>query len=517
MLIAVSRPALILAFLLAPIAAAAQDTGILRVSVILADAAGNAVPIPRVLLLISANPSTAEPRRVRTGADGVAEVALPPGNYTVESDRPTALGGRNFVWTKMIDVVAGATTTLALSAVNADSDAGGDPGAADAAVFRVDAAPIFEKWNRSVVQVWTPTQHATGFVIDRGLIATSRQAIGDSPPVQVQFSSQLKVAGRVVASDRLQGVTLISVDPATTAGTPAVPIGCGGESKAAIEHDQRVVTIVAPMLEPKSAINGAVSRVETQAFQVDWRLGRGLAGSPVFDADARPIGITVPEDEQSKEYRPPNYVTPIGNACALLASAQAAMQGATPPPATPLRTELGLPVQRRTIGEASKTRRAPPQLSSSDFEITLVTPAMVRLEQTPSWRTDYGNWNDYVTLAPQVLFVRVTPQFEESVWKMLLRGAAMTQGVALPPMKNFNANFVRLRAFCGSTEVAPIHPFVIERPIADRPSIREGFYVFAPSDFGPQCGTVRFDLYSEKSPGRPDSRSIDPALFTVLS
>src|SRR5687768_17814359 len=66
----------------------AQDTGMLRITVALTDASGNAIPIPRVQLLISDNPATQEPRRVRTGANGIIEIKLPPGSYTVESDLP---------------------------------------------------------------------------------------------------------------------------------------------------------------------------------------------------------------------------------------------------------------------------------------------------------------------------------------------------------------------------------------------------------------------------------------------
>ena len=89
--------------------------------------------------------------------------------------------------------------------------------------------------------------------------------------------------------------------------------------------------------------------------------------------------------------------------------------------------------------------------------------------------------------APQALFMRVSPQFEESFWKMLARGAAATQGVALPPLRSFSANFLRLRAYCDGAEVAPIHRFIIEMPIEGRKPIREGLYVFALTDFGAHC------------------------------
>ena len=131
-------------------------------------------------------------------------------------------------------------------------------------------------------------------------------------------------------------------------------------------------------------------------------------------------------------------------------------------------------------------------------------------------RRDFGNWREYVVSAPPVLLVRVTPQFEESFWKTIARGAASTQGIALPPLKSFNANFQRMRAFCDNVEVAPIHPFIIENRVSERDTIREGLYVFGLTDFT-RCSNVRFDLFSAKAPNNADSRTIDPKLFVTIA
>ena len=44
-------------------------------------------------------------------------------------------------------------------------------------------------------------------------------------------------------------------------------------------------------------------------------------------------------------------------------------------------------------------------------------------------RADFGTWTEYVRDADRVLLVRISPQFEESLWKLLARGAAATQGM----------------------------------------------------------------------------------------
>ena len=491
---------------------AAQETGVLRVTVVLADADGNATPIPRVLLLVSDNPATAEPRRVRTGPDGTIELKLRAGNYTVETDQPVSLRGQAYSWIQMIDVAAGREVTVTLTPNNADIQAAA-AGAPSAMAVSVDSAAIFNKWQRSVVELWTPTTHATGFLVDsRGLIATNDRAIGDAATVDVQLSD-VKVAGRVVASDRLQGITIIWIDPAAVASLMPIPLNCepsapqdlGTSGPQAVEYNDKVVAMITPVLEPKDAVLGTVSRTTVQSFEVDWRLTADVAGGPVFTGDGAAIGVTVanpPVDRsQSQSRREESYVIPIGNACQVIAAAEKKMTGASPPANTPLRTAAPA---TRTTRKPADPKTKPMQvatISASSFDISLLTPEMGRREQQSSsnFRGDFGNWSDYVSKAPPQLLVRVTPQFEESLWKTIARGAAQTQGMALPPMKSFSANFLRMRAFCGATEVAPIHPLKIERVVTGGATIREGLYVYGLTDFGPHCGTVRFDLYSEKS------------------
>src|SRR4051812_21887925 len=93
---------------------------VLHVTVVLVDAAGQAAPVPRHALLISENPASAPPRRVVTGVVGTVAITLRPGNYTVESDRPVALGGKAYSWTQVVDVAAGRDTHLQLTATNAE-------------------------------------------------------------------------------------------------------------------------------------------------------------------------------------------------------------------------------------------------------------------------------------------------------------------------------------------------------------------------------------------------------------
>jgi hypothetical protein len=511
-----------LAAALLSLGAGAQETGVLRITVTAADADGTAIPIPRAQLLISDNPSTREPRRVRTGADGTIDLTLPAGNYTVESETPVNLGGRSFAWTQMLDVAAGRDTVLALTGDNAEVGVA-DAAAGAPAATHGDSAALFNKWQHSVAEIWTPARHATGFVLDaRGLIATNDRALGEAAEVEVEFGAgaeRLKVAGRVIASDRTRGVAIVWIDPEVVKSRTPIAPSCAA-APPAIAHDDRVVSLIAPILEPKSAIPGTAIRPDAQSFRADWRLDSGSAGGPVFAADGTAIGITVAGDEnETPGRRSDSYVIPLHNACSVLAAAGQKMAGAAPPAGTPLRTEAGLPRPRAArLGEPQAPRQQPPMIRADDFDITLMTPAMIAHDQSVwSPRSYFGYWSPYIANAPQVLFVRTTPQFEESFWKTLARGAASTQGVALPPMPSFSANFLSMKAYCGAAEVRPIRAFTVEMPVEKGGRIREGLYVFAPDDFGAHCGTVRFELFSEKSPNRGDSRTIDPEIFTKLA
>ena len=127
--------------------------------------------------------------------------------------------------------------------------------------------------------------------------------------------------------------------------------------------------------------------------------------------------------------------------------------------------------------------------------------------------TDFGNWSEYVADNPPVLMIRVTPKLVEGFWTTMARGAARTQGVALPPIKHFKSGFSRLRALCGAADVTPIHPFKLEQRVSESDAIYEGLYVFDPGALGPQCATVKLVLYSDKEPEKGDTRVVDPKVL----
>jgi hypothetical protein len=170
-------------------------------------------------------------------------------------------------------------------------------------------------------------------------------------------------------------------------------------------------------------------------------------------------------------------------------------------------------------------------MSSSSYDITFITPPLLHAASSrpaqepepgrtggavPDPRTidpldDFSNWSVYVERMPPVLMVRVTPRLVEGFWTRVARGAAWTKGVSLPPIKRFKPGFARLQAFCGDSEVTPIHPFKLVQRVTESEAVYEGLYVFAPEALDPSCGSVRLVLHSETG-GNGDTRVVDPGI-----
>jgi len=512
--------ALALLILAAPAGISGQTPVVLHIRAVLVDAAGTKTPVARHALLISDNPPTREPRVIYTRVDGTVDVSLRPGNYTVESDQPIAFQGKAYHWTETLNVVAGRDSTLDLTMANAriePIDAGPANGAAP---LTTDPSLSLRPWLDSVVELWTPTAHASGFVVGGdGLIATNQKVVGDATSIEVQLSRTIKVEGTVIHADRDRDVAVIRIDPTAIATVKPVPLGCSSTgTPPAVERGQTIFTLTVPLHHEKDMISGTVSRAYDHVISSEFTLGAGATGGPVFTAAGDLLGLTTllgDRDERSREALP---IVRIGDACTVIAAAATKAKDARAPAGTLLPVEPATTVSIDRFKEEMRHRAGslkPYQMVTADFDVAFLTPVLNYYAQSQA-NENFGNWSEYVSDIPPVLLVRVTPKMAERWWGKVARGAAYAQGMALPPIKTMRPGFHRLHAFCGDTEVTPIHPFLIERRVSETDAIHEGLYVFDPSAFGPACGTVKFVLYSEKEPGKGDSRVVDPGILQQI-
>src|SRR5687768_10040929 len=277
--------AVVLATLIIVVAGApsGQAQSVLRIRVVLADAEGKPMPVPRHALLLSDNPPSAAPRLLRTGPDGTVDVRLPPGSYTVESDIPVKLQRNAYTWTQTVTIVAGRDSTLDLTLENAEAE----PVSASASNATPDADPwlLLPRWRDSIVSVWTPTTHASGFLVDTsGLIVTNQRVIGTATSIEVQLTRSLKVAARVLAADRTRDVAVLWVDPIVIASLPVVPLPCAQAAKPTVADGDDTFTLGISLRLVKDMESGKVTRVGLHDILWDARLPAGSTGGPVFNA-----------------------------------------------------------------------------------------------------------------------------------------------------------------------------------------------------------------------------------------
>jgi S1-C subfamily serine protease len=507
-----------LMFGLASSAASAQPSSTLRITITLTDAAGRITPVASHALLISDEPPSAPPRRIFTTPAGIAQVALSPGRYAVESDRPVLFGGKRYEWSRRIDIVAGRDATLALTADNASVDAGTTPETSDTPAG-TDASVLASQWQESVVGLWTPTRHASGFVVDaRGLIVTSQRVIGTATAAEAQFAPDIRVRATVFAADPARDVAILRVNPSVVAALRLPPMGCG-QVRPPVQNRQELYAIGAGMTGLRHLTSGEVTGVGPRLILSDLRLARTGAGGPVFSAQGL-VGFTTEED-RDPEARSAARVVRIDLACDLVAETEQKLGETMPPDPTPLPRDPQ-PVAVGTLAEAVKNRAgnlSPYVMSTAGFDVTFMTPVHLygAKDQMPRPVMDFGPWSEYFAEYPRALVVRVTPRMTEGLWAKVARGAAMTQGVSLPPIKRAKAGFLRMRAFCGDREVAPIHPFVVEHRISETEAIDEGLYVFDPDAFGPHCSGVKLTVHSESEPQKGDTRVVDEKVLQQIA
>ncbi|MEP7117669.1 MAG: serine protease [Acidobacteriota bacterium] len=502
-----------------PGASLGQVVGVLHITVSVLAADRKATPVPRHVLLVSDNPASAAPRRVVTALDGTATVRLPPGNYTVESDRPVAFQGKEYGWTQTLDVPAGHDTTLALTADNAEVGAISAASAPPGVTRRSDPTDALMRWQDSVVALWTPTAHASGFVIDAaGLLATNQRVVGSATAVEIQLTPTLKVAATVVASDPGRDVAILWADPIALATLAPIPLGCGAAPAPTVTPGQEVFTLGMPERGQIRATSGTVFRVEPRTITLDdFNLPGGSEGGPVFAAGGTLVGLTSIVDEKEASRGDESRVVRVTALCEMVAEAAAKRASAAPPSATPLPLEPERVIPEDVLSAAAKRRvgsLSPYAAASADFDIAFITPVLAYAGQSRTM--DFANWTGYIADHPSVLLVRVTPKQVEKFWTTVARGVARTQGMALPPFTHFKPGFVRMRVLCGSSDVMPIHPFLIERRVSQTDAVREGLYVLDPAALGPHCGTVTLTVWSEKSPEQGDPVVIDPVVLQQI-
>ena len=490
------------------IAARAQTTGVLHVRVS-ADVDGQPRPAPRHALLVSDEPPSRAPWRIVTAADGTGRVTLPPGSYVVESEAPLIVQGRAYEWRQTFEILAGQEARVDLTAATAEvsAPAPSAPGSA-APAAGTDAWDLLVTWEQSVVPIWTPTMYASAVVVAPGVLATAQAALGGATDVDVQVGATRRVMARVARADAERGVAILQVAPEALGTRAVLPLACGATPSTSPARGQSAAAISTPLRRAATTTPARISRLETHGLMATGDYPIASIGGPVFGADGRVIGLTTRDHGYPHDPEGEFGAASRQAVCEVLAAAREAL-GEAPPTPTPRPDDPpGLPED--AVREAATRRTGslqPMRVSSSGFDVEFITPdvAFAGLQQA----MDFGVWTRYVADRPAALLVRVTPRQVESLWMKVARGAALTQGIALPPITRFEPGFASMRVRCGDRMLTPVHPFIVERRVSPTTAVREGLYVFGLDAIGPHCGGVTFEILSEKARERAETATLD--------
>ena len=484
-----------------------------KVRVLIVDKDLNQKPVPFYIVQFhnegNADPSTA----VKTDLEGRAERQLPPGRYSVTTPKPVELGGKRYSWSLQIQIT-GVEQRLDLTNDNAKvedlppaapSETRSSSGAAG-----TELTALFDKLKNSVVAVYSESGRGSGFQVDStGLVVTNNHVVNASSYLAVQFDDKRKVPARLVAVNPDKDIAIIRYDPSAFPEGVVAPL-LPKEAASHLAVGQRVFTIGNPLGRDKALTTGVVSKIEKDSINSDININPGNSGGPLFTLDGQVAGITTSVLRNLASIVPVEVVRP------LVEQARKDIVNEVPPAPVLLPVEPTDYFPADSLRELLKQERLdtkPYFLDVGEFQVGFFTPPLNYYlrhaeEMAAARKAARRSGGDAATAKPPasaledavdyrpVLLVRVRPKF----------GAFFKV--------RFKNGFVRMRLLCGGKELTPILPGRAEFDLYDQRQRQvdttfQGVYEYPADAVTPACGNVALEIFSEKDPNTPESKSID--------
>ncbi len=514
----------------------------LKVRVILVDKDLNQKPVPHLAVLLVADSN--DPSRsyeVKTDFEGKAEFQAPPGKYRLTTPQGVDFQGRHYAWEMEINV-SGRSISADLSNDNARV---ADPSSVEPAHRVDDLTLVFQKYQKSVVTVWSEIGSGTGFIVDStGLVMTNQHVIGPSELISVQFDAKRKVAAKVLAFDAERDVAVLYADLSAFPGAVAAPIAKTQAGRGIAVEGERVFTIGSPLGLKKIITTAIVSKVEERAIISDVNIiNHGNSGGPLFNSLGEVIGITT-FSVPGRDGPGLTGIVRIDQTTPTLEQAREKMRDISQPSARLLPVEPTDPYPLGSFKEAirsGKFNKKPYFFTVGGFEVELRTPVIdyelqeevgIKAAEEKDKRTrqrndsvqnsfdpleDLRDWNEYVGVKKPVLLVRAEPQLRETFLSGL--GRELTPAIVMyagGTRMRFRADFYRMKLLCGTKEVEPIQPGKAATVVNAHNAFLNvtdatyvGIYAYPPDAISPSCGKVTLQIYSEKEPDKSESKDLD--------
>jgi len=534
-----------LVFIGTPIWAQVQTSKI-KVRAILVDKDLNQKPVPKLSVkLVRTDMDGTEPVTAKTGFDGIAELQLSPGKYHLLTPEQTEFQAKKYSWEIEI-AVSGPEFAVELSNDNATVDDVTPPKPKRAVD---DLTQSFRRYQNSVMTVWSEFGHGTGFIVDpSGLILTNQHVVGPSDYLAVQFDAKCKVAAKLLAFDAEKDIAVLWANLSPFPEAIAAPLARVNSADPEVVEGERVFTIGSPLSLQKILTTGIVSKVEERALFSDININHGNSGGPLFNSLGVVVGLTTFKEQATSV----SGIVRIGEAQLLLDRAKTKMRDTQPPEPTllPVEPTGSYPIDALKASlQEEKFDERPYVFGQGNYDVAIITPVLkyhlteggaVRAQKEKEKRTkkrgeaiqgtfrpldELRNWAEYVNEYRPVILIEANPRLRETFMSALGRGMAASGGVYGGPAKmRFKTDFYRMRLVCGDKEVQPILPgkvadvLDVHNPFVNvTDATYDGIYSYPYDAISPNCGAVTLELYSEKAPNMPVSKTLDPRTVSRIA
>ena len=471
-------------------------------------------PVPlHALLLTSARPDTFP---TRTAIDGKASLVVPPGSYTLTSVAPIEFQGQRYRWTVALTVVAGSTSTVALTNDNAAVENAPTLAVPSPDNVRVDpAAALFERLSRSVFRIQAGLAHGTGFLADTlgGVVITNAHVVeaAEGDEISAVVDSATRVRAQVLARDPEADIAVLRLHADYVAGRFRIPLQHPVE-RAPVVAGERLVAMGYPLNQGLTITSGIASSVRAGAIISDVNINPGNSGGPLLNIDGEAVAVNTFGDVSGRAG--PGVSGSVLMARAGPALARAAVElTQSPSPGSGLLPSM--PTEQMDVGtvKAQADTTDPERYgefsdrSVGGFELTVSTPMQtfvaVKVHENDIARDrkkrearaglpeaqrfsevrEYRDWVEYVgaPAAPVVSFA-IVPKVGETGGSLFTR---IMLGPNLRATYKFKGDVRGAQVFRNQEPVepikgghAPVRVYVENQWVSLKDVADEGFYVF---------------------------------------
>jgi S1-C subfamily serine protease len=494
---------------------AAAPTVKLTINAALVDGEMQVRPVPlHALRLITDKGDTLS---TRTGVDGTATLAVPPGEHALESVAPLTFQGREYVWRMTV-----AASTALIVALTNDNAIVGDVATSAPAPERFDAAAsLYQQLSRSVFRVEAGLAHGTGFLIDTlgGVILTNAHVIesGESNRIALALDSVARVRARVLAIDSESDVAVLQVHPDHLSGRHRIPLQ-RPVGQAPVTPGERLIAMGYPLSQNLTLTTGIASSVRAGAVISDVNINHGNSGGPLLNVAGEAVAINTFGEDRGTGPGVSGSVL-VARAGPALARAASELARGAPPSGRllPLMPTEALSVATlKAYADTVDPRRyrKMSDIGVAGFDVTVQTPAQTFVSirmfdedmakdrkkrealsnlpeaQRYSSVREYRDWAEYVgEPALPVISFSVRPAIGETTGSLFAR---MLLSAQLQANYKFRGDVRGVTVLRDSVEVEPIRgghiPMTVyeeNRWISLKDVADQGFYTFDAELFRP--------------------------------